>query len=93
MALPAWLKPKSVALPSQTYAQYTPLVVIKEAPTAAELEVMLNAEASIRSLDVQNYYVVESVEYQVAVLQPMIGGNPAILSYSALVHITRVEIL
>jgi hypothetical protein len=93
MALLAWLQPKSVSLPSQKVVQYTPLVVVKEAATAAELQDLLNVDVGIRSTEVTNYYVVEHVEYQVAVLQPMIGGNPAILSYSALVHLTQVQIL
>jgi hypothetical protein len=93
VALLAWLRPRSVNLPSQTAAQYTPIVVLKEAATLADLQDLLNVDAGIRAEDTDNYYVVESVEYQVAVLQSMLGGNPPILSYSALVHISRVEIL
>jgi hypothetical protein len=92
VSLLAWLRPRSINLPSQTNAEYTPIVVIKEAATAIELQDLLNVDAGIRADDTDNYFVVESVDYQVAVLQPMIGGNPAILSYSALVHISRAEI-
>jgi hypothetical protein len=87
----AFLRPRSIAQPSQGRYEYFPEAVIHESDTAAGLEALLNGTVSVQSTDVDNYYVVESVEYQVAVVQTMLGGNPPILSYSALVHLTRVN--
>jgi hypothetical protein len=88
-----WLHPRSVSLPSQGAYQFLPKVILHEAATAAELQDLLNVGAISQSTDPDNYYVVESIEYQVAVLQTMLGGNPPILSYSALVRLTQVQII
>jgi hypothetical protein len=90
MANRGFLRPRSVNEPPQGDYIYIPVVIIKEAATAAELEVLLNLGATGQSLDTDWFWVIERIDYEVAVLQPMIGGNPAILSYSALVHATQV---
>jgi hypothetical protein len=87
----SFLRPRSISQPSQGRYEYFPEAVIHEADTAAGLEALLAGTVYVQSTDVDNYYVVESVEYQVVVVQTMLGGNPPILSYSALVHLTRVN--
>jgi hypothetical protein len=87
----SFLKPRSIALPTQGAFKFVPEVIIHESDTAAGLAALLNGDVVVQSSDLDNFYVVEHVEYQVAVLQPMLGGNPPILSYSALVHLTRAN--
>jgi hypothetical protein len=90
MANRGFLRPVSVQEPPQGDFKYLPVVIIKEAATAAELEVLLNLGSVVQSEETDWFWVIERIDYEVAVLQPMIGGNPAILSYSALVHATQV---
>lgn len=87
----AFLKPRSVDTPPQGDFEFLPQVTLYESDTAAGLEAAMDIGATNQSQDLDNYWVVESVEYQVAVLQHAIGMNPAVLSYSALVWSTRAH--
>jgi hypothetical protein len=51
---------------------------------------MMAGDFGIDAASDTEYWVVESIQYQVAVKQSMLGGNPSILSYSALVWATKV---
>jgi hypothetical protein len=90
MANRGFLKPRSVNEPPQGDFLYLPVVVIKEAATAAELEALLNIGANGQSLDTDWFWVIERIDYEVVVVKPEVGMNPAVLLYSALVHATQV---
>ena len=87
----SFLKPRSVIDPPQGALQYSPEIFGYEGDTLAELVTAMNAGAGIQAVDPDNFYVVESVEYQVAVTKPAIGMTPAEMKYSALVWATRCE--
>ena len=87
----SFLQPRSVTKPSQGDFQYTPIVEIFEADSAAGLQALLVADVGAQSVDNENFWVIESIEYQVAVPKPAIGMNPAEMKYSALVWATQVK--
>lgn len=87
----AYLKPRSVERPPQGDFSYLPVVKLHEADTAAGLEALMDTEFGVNSLATTELWVIESIEYQVAVLKPAVGMNPAQLSYSALIHATRAK--
>jgi hypothetical protein len=85
-----FLKPRSVQEPYQGDFQYVPIVKIYEAATAAALEDMMSVNFTVESQDTTQYLVIESIQYSTVVVQTMLGGNPPILRYSALLHATQV---
>ena len=86
-----YLHPTSVKLPSQGAFQFWPEIKVFDEPTAQDLENAMNAGAAIQGQDPDNYYVVESVEYQVVVTRT--HPSTPVVRYTALVHATRVEII
>lgn len=90
MADRGFLRPRSVIEPPQGDFIYLPVVKLYESDTSAGLEALLNIGAGFQSADTDWYWVIEDIEYQVAVVRPEIGMNPAVLSYSALVWATQV---
>lgn len=85
----AFLKPVTVEPPPQGDYRYRPLVVVLEADSAAELQALFVAEVAVQSQDTTAYYVLESVEYQVVVVKLVVGNQPAVVKYSALLHISQ----
>jgi hypothetical protein len=90
MASRAFLKPRSVQEPSQGAHSYLPVVRVLEADSAAGLEAAIAGGVQVESQDTTAYWVVESVQYSTAVVQTMLGGNPPIVRYSALLHATKI---
>ena len=90
MADRGFLRPRSVIEPPQGDFIYLPRVFLYEADTAAGLQATMNPVFQLESEDTDWYWVIEDIEYEVAVVKPAIGMNPAILSYSALVWATQV---
>jgi hypothetical protein len=86
----AFLRPRSVIEPPQGDFRYLPEYRLYEAPTAALLQDALNLEAGVDQQDLLNFWVVEEIQYQVAVLKQEIGMTPAVMSYSAVVRATQV---
>lgn len=87
----AFLKPNSVNAPTQGDFEYIPEVYGYEDATLAGLVGQINLAINTLSTDLDNFYVVEDVQYQTAVLSLELGMNPASVSYSALVRVTRVH--
>jgi hypothetical protein len=90
MADRAFLKPRSVSEPPQGDFRYLPEYRLYEAPTAALLQEALNLQVSVDTQDILNYWVVEEIQYQVAVLKHALGADSAEMSYSAVVRATQV---
>ena len=90
MANRGFLRPRSVIEPPQGDFIYLPRVFLYEADTAAGLQAAMNPAFQLESQDTDWFWVIEDIEYEVAVARPEIGMNPAILSYSALVWATQV---
>jgi hypothetical protein len=90
MANRAFLKPRSVQEPYEGAFSYLPVVRTYEADSAAGLEALMSAGVQVESQDTTAYWVVESVQYSTAVVQTMLGGNPPIVRYSALLHATKI---
>ena len=78
-----WLQPRSVLPPVQTPLQYQPRVLLLEDTTMAGLQAQLENEVNLNSVDPVNYWVVESIHYQVT---PSPGMG---MHYSVLVHATQ----
>jgi len=87
----AYLKPRSVDVPPQGDFVYPPVVKLFESDTSAGLQALLNADFGIDQQDLTAFWVIESVQYAVAVTKMAQGNNSAELLYSALVWATRVE--
>ena len=83
----SFLKPRSVIDPPQGALQYIPEIFGYEGDTLAELVTAMNGGAGIQAVDPDNFYVVESIEYQVT----LVKANPLAMKYSALVWATRCE--
>lgn len=82
----SFLRPRSVQLPPQGAYDYIPVVKLYESDSAAGLEALLSGGFGVESLDPDNYYVIESIEYEVEY-------KPAPMAewrYSALVWATQV---
>ena len=85
----SFLRPLSVQLPPQGAYEFLPQVFIYEDTSAAGLEALINAEKVTLGGDVDNFWVIESVEYQVT-YAPIPMDNSRVL-YSALVHATQIR--
>lgn len=85
----AFLKPASMehAAPQGDF-QYLPVIRLYEASTAAQLEADMNAQFGGQSADDTAYFVIESIQYQVAVTR--LHNNQPDVRYSALVHATSM---
>lgn len=79
-----YLKPRSVDLPSQGQFEFRPHVKMFDADSPAALELELNNFFSIQSLDADNKWVVEDIQYAV--------GPPPAPRHLALVRLTQVII-
>jgi hypothetical protein len=88
-----FLRPTSVVQPYGGDFDYLPQVFLYEDTTIAGLEAQLSDRATIQAVDPDNYWVVESVEYQVVVTKHALGMDPAEMNYSAMVYATQVIIL
>lgn len=87
----AFLRPVTVEPPPQGDFEYIPEVYGYEGDTMAELIDAMNGGVGTQSTDLENYFVVEDIQYQVAVTKPAVGNNSAELLYSAMVWATRVH--
>ena len=88
-----FLRPTSVVQPYGGDFDYLPHVLLLESTTMDGLQEQLNTRVTIQVVDPDNYWVIESVEYQVTVTSPKKGNTPAEMNYSALIYATQVVIL
>lgn len=88
MADRGFLRPRSVIEPPQGDFVYLPRVFLYEADTAAELEDLMNPGFGAQSQDTDWYWVIESIQYQVATTR--LHNTQPKVRYSALVWATQV---
>jgi hypothetical protein len=88
MANRAFLRPNTMNMPVQGDFEFKPLIIFYEDTTMAGLQAQVVAGAAIQQQNPTDLFVVEEIEYQVSVLQPIIGMNPAVLNYSCMIHIS-----
>ena len=75
----AFLKPITVQQPPQGDYEYIPEVHGYEGSTLTELINQMNLGVGVLSLDLENYYVVEDVQYETTVLAQELGMQPAVV--------------
>ena len=78
-----WLQPRSVIPPVQTPLEFRPRVLLLEDTTMAGLQAQLENETNLNAVDPANYWVIESIEYQVTP-GPGMGKH-----YSVCIHATQ----
>lgn len=88
MADRGFLRPRSVIEPPQGDFIYLPRVFVYESDTAAGLEALMNPGFGAQSQDTDWYWVIEDIDYQVAVTRT--HNNQPKVRYSALVWATQV---
>ena len=85
----AFLKPRSVELPSQGDFQFTPIIRVFDEATPAALQAAMTADFGVQQQSTTDYYVIEEIDYQVYnTLSPM-----AETRYSAMVWGTEIKIV
>lgn len=91
MAERAFLQPKTMDMPVQGDWEFRPVIIFLEDPTMAGLQVQVDDATVVWSQEITDLYLLEEIEYQVSVLQPMIGGNPPVLLYSCMLHVSHAH--
>lgn len=91
MADRAFLRPKSMDMPTQGDWEFRPIVVFLEDSTMAGLQAQVDAGTIIQQQDPTDLYILEEIEYEVAVVRPEVGMNPAVLLYSCMLHVSHAH--
>jgi hypothetical protein len=78
-------------MPVQGDFEYTPLVILFEDSTMDGLQVQMNVSAQIQGQDIDDFFIIEEIEYQVVVTKQIDGMNPPELIYSAMVHVSHAH--
>lgn len=84
----SFLRPRSVIAPPQGALTYTPKIVFLEDSSLAGLQAQVDATTGTQSIDADNYYVLEQVQYQV--MTSKLGPGPDTI-YTCMIWLTKAE--